>query len=195
MPDERDELTRIRAFYAERDRRMADGASDEAPSVTTRFLLQQRQQAVLAMLRRHGLGSLGEATILDLGCGYGGVLQEYQTWGAAPARLHGIDLLLGRLRTARARLPGLPLTCADGQYLPYRSSVFDLVLQYTVFTSVLDDRVKANLAKEMLRVLRRPAGLILWYDFWINPTNRQTRAFGRPRFVACFRAVNTISNR
>jgi hypothetical protein len=69
----------------------------------------------------------------------------------------------------------LPLTCSDGQRLPYRSGVFDLVLQYTVFTSVLDDQVRTNLANEMLRVLRKPGGLILWYDFWTNPTNRQTR--------------------
>ena len=34
--------------------------------------------------------------------------------------------------------------------------------------------MKTNLAREMLRVLR-PRGLILWYDFWLNPTNPQTR--------------------
>ena len=42
-----------------------------------------------------------------------------------------------------------------------------------MFTSVLDEAVKANLAGEMLRVLR-PGGMILWYDFWLNPTNPQT---------------------
>ena len=47
-------------------------------------------------------------------------------------------------------------------------------MQYTVFSSVLDDSVKANLALEMLRVLR-PDGMIIWYDFWLNPTNPQTR--------------------
>ena len=38
-----------------------------------------------------------------------------------------------------------------------------------------------RMAREMLRVLK-PDGLILWYDFWLNPTNRQTRGI-RPREV------------
>ena len=33
---------------------------------------------------------------------------------------------------------------------------------------------KHRIAAEMCRVLR-PGGLILWYDFWINPLNPQTR--------------------
>jgi hypothetical protein len=45
------------------------------------------------------------------------------------------------------------------------------LLQYTVFSSILDDSVKANLAREMLRVLRKPNGMIVWYDYWLNPTN------------------------
>jgi SAM-dependent methyltransferase len=87
--------------------------------------------------------------------------------------LYGTDLLSQRVEQAHTRLSHLPLTCADGQALPYRSNAFDLVLQYTVFTSVLDGVVKTNLAGEMLRVLR-PGGMILWYDFWLNPTNPQT---------------------
>jgi hypothetical protein len=39
---------------------------------------------------------------------------------------------------------------------------------------VLDEAVRRNLAAEMLRVLK-PGGLIVWYDFWLNPSNRQTR--------------------
>ena len=31
------------------------------------------------------------------------------------------------------------------------------------------------MAEEMVRVLRKPDGLIVWYDFWLNPTNKQTR--------------------
>jgi ubiquinone/menaquinone biosynthesis C-methylase UbiE len=145
-----------------------------APSLATAFLLDRRRRDVQRLLSRHGFGDLAGRSILELGCGSGGVLLEYVALGAAPRRLHGTDLLPDRLRAARGRLPQAHLTRADGQRLPYKSAAFDVVLQYTVFTSVLDDEVKAGLAREMLRVLRRP-GLILWYDFWLNPTNRQTR--------------------
>jgi len=112
---------------------------------------------------------------LEVGCGPGGILLEYLSYGAVPEALHGVDLLPNPLREAHAHLPHLPLTCADGRYLPYATGTFDLVLQYTVFSSVLDDVIKAKLAREMLRVLRDPEGMILWYDFWLNPTNPQTQ--------------------
>jgi ubiquinone/menaquinone biosynthesis C-methylase UbiE len=145
-----------------------------AANSATAFLLDQRRRDVQRLLSRHGFDDLGGRSILELGCGSGGVLFECLSLGAARQHLHGTDLLPDRLGAARVRLPHVHLTCADGQRLPYKSEAFDVVLQYTVFTSVLDDEVRAGLAREMLRVLRRP-GLILWYDFWLNPTNRQTR--------------------
>ena len=119
---------------------------------------------------------------MELGCGEGGVLLEFLFLGALPSRVHGTDLLRERVHRGRTRLPHVPLTCADGQALPYAAGVFDLVVQYTVFSSILNDDVRANLAREMLRVVRRPGGMILWYDFWLNPINEQTRGI-RPAEV------------
>jgi ubiquinone/menaquinone biosynthesis C-methylase UbiE len=100
---------------------------------------------------------------------------EYLEFGASIRQLHGCDLLPHRLQRARARLPlDIPLVAANGQYLPYRSQAFDLVCQYTVFSSILSNEIKCDLAKEMLRVLK-PGGMILWYDFWLNPSNPQTK--------------------
>lgn len=175
MPDGSGELDRIRVVYAAWERRFVGSDRYSASNPGTAFLVRQRRREVMKLLRCQGLDSLAGRTILELGCGDGGVLLELLDLGAAPERLHGTDLRHQPLRAARAQLPGVGLTCADGQRLPYASGAFDLVLQYTVFTSVLEDRVKANLAREMLRVLRRPSGLILWYDFWLNPINRQTR--------------------
>jgi hypothetical protein len=80
-------------------------------------------------------------------------------------------LIHSRAREAYQTAPHLPLTCADGQHLPYLSNSFDLISQFTVFSSILDQRVRANLAHEMMRVLRKPGGMIMWYDFWVNPAN------------------------
>lgn len=168
-----DDLDRLRSEYADREQRLADSDIYSLFNKANLFATQQRQRETLTFLRNKGFYPLGEKMILELGCGTGGVLLEYMSYGATPNQLHGTDLLLKRVEQAHARLSHLPLTCADGQSLPYVSDSFDLVLQYTVFTSVLDEAVKANLAGEMRRVLR-PGGLILWYDFWLNPTNPQT---------------------
>jgi len=112
--------------------------------------------------------------VLEIGCGTGGILLEFLSYGVIPQKLHGCDLLPDRLTEAHARLPHLPLICADAQNLPYPDHAFDLVMQFTVFSSILDKTVKSNIAREMRRVVK-PSGLILWYDFWLNPTNPQTR--------------------
>jgi ubiquinone/menaquinone biosynthesis C-methylase UbiE len=168
------EVERLKTEYNKRDRRF-EGRDIYTPfNKSYLFMTQQRSREELSMLRKRGYFELKRFKILELGCGRGDVLFDYLRYGADPANLHGTDLLQDRVLDARSAMPHLPLTCADGQYLPYASNMFDLVLQYTVFSSVLDVRVKAGLAKEMLRVLK-PDGMILWYDFWINPLNKQTR--------------------
>jgi SAM-dependent methyltransferase len=129
--------------------------------------------------------SLQGLHILEMGCGSGGVLLEYLTYAADPNTLFGLDLLPCRLQQAHQRLPHLPLSCADGQRLPFPQHSFDLELQYTAFSSLLDHRLKRNIAAEMLRTLK-PHGVILWYDFWLNPTNPQTRGIRPKEIRECF---------
>lgn len=168
------DMDRLREEYAERKRHLAYRKLYSSFNPAQLFMLQQRQRDTLALLRRLSIHQLQDLDILELGCGSGGVLIEYLACAASPERLHGCDLLPDRVREAHERLPHLPLACADGQNLPYPAGSFDLAMQYTAFSSVLNEQVKANLAREMMRVLK-PGGRILWYDFWLNPTNPQTR--------------------
>lgn len=168
------ELDRLRAEYADRDLRLSGTDRYSFFNPGDLYIWQGRQRAVLAVLRQSGYEPLRKYCVLEVGCGRGGVLQEMLSYGASPARLFGCDLLFDRLVDAHQTLPHLLWVCANGQFLPYPDAVFDLVLQFTVFSSILDDEIKRCLAQEMLRVLR-PGGMILWYDFWINPLNRQTR--------------------
>ena len=101
-------------------------------------------------------------------------LQDLLRVGAPSQGLFGADLLLSPLRSAATRLPRQGVLQADGQDLPFQDEQFDLALQFTAFSSVLDEGVRRHMAAEMLRVLK-PGGAVLWYDFWLNPTNRQTR--------------------
>jgi SAM-dependent methyltransferase len=182
----RDDLHRLRVAYADMERRWASSDLYSPFNPAYLFSVQQRQRATLRLLRRYGFNSLRHRRLLEIGCDRGGILLEYLGYGATAKHLHGAELLSDRVMEARRRLPHLPLTCADGQHLPYQSGVFDLVLQYTVFTSILDDGIKANLAAEMMRVLK-PDGLILWYDFWLNPTNKQTRGIRPAEIRRLFR--------
>ena len=184
------DLDRLRAEYLRREQRFAGQDIYTLFNLANLFIVQQRQRAVLALLRREGFYPLAKRRILEVGCGAGGVLHEFLSFGADPQYLYGVDLLDWRVTKAKALSPHLPLACADGQDLPYPDGCFDLVLQYTVFTSILDDNVKRRIAQEMRRVLK-PNGLILWYDYWLNPANPNAKGI-RPTEVralfpgACF---------
>ena len=122
----------------------------------------------------HEFTDLARLKILEMGCGGGGVLLEFLNLGAPPSNLYGVDLLSDRLVHAHQHLSGSNLINADGQLLPFPSQSFDLVMQFTALSSLLDPVVRGNVCRDMQRVLRT-SGLLLWYDFWINPANPQTR--------------------
>jgi ubiquinone/menaquinone biosynthesis C-methylase UbiE len=92
--------------------------------------------------------------------------------GSRPDHLTGVELLADRVAEARRLCPtAVTIRCESATELGFPDAAFDLVLQSTVFTSVLDRRVKERIAFEMLRVLKKE-GLILWYDFHVsNPRN------------------------
>jgi SAM-dependent methyltransferase len=140
------------------------------------FLLQERERRVIDLLRHLGLSRLEGQKILEVGCYTGHWLGEFIKWGARPENLTGIDLFLEHLVEARSiQSPMVGLVQANAAYLPFAPGTFDLVLQSTLFTSILDPAMKQAVAREMVRVLK-PEGLILWYDYHANnPWNKDVR--------------------
>lgn len=173
-PHTQADLARLRTEYHSRDSSAVYRAEYSAFNLTYFFVIQQRQRAMLDALRRQGITSLADLRILDVGCGYGAILQDWLAFGANAALLCGLDLLANRIQQARKRLPYVALACGDAQNLPFASDTFDVVSQFTVFSSILDTALRCRIADEMVRVVRKPNGFILWYDFWVNPTNPQT---------------------
>src|SRR5687768_15043996 len=155
----RREEERIRTTYAARA-----GEACYAESVTGRFQFQERERQVLQTLDRHGFMPLAGKRILEVGCGTGKWLRDLIAWGADPQNVFGVELLQASATRARRLCPQeITIECGSAAELRFDSGTFDLVLQATVFTSVLDGDMKRAMAAEMLRVLR-PGGLILWYD-------------------------------
>jgi SAM-dependent methyltransferase len=163
----RQEEERIRTTYTARA-----GEACYAESVTGRFQFQERERRVLQTLDRHGFMPLAGKRILEVGCGTGKWLRDLIAWGAEPQNVFGVELLQASATRARRLCPQeVTIECGSAAELRFDSGTFDLVLQATVFTSVLDGDMKRAMAAEMLRVLS-PGGLILWYDFFLrNPWN------------------------
>lgn len=105
--------------------------------------------------------------------------------GARPENLCGLDLLPREIERARAVTPHIPLALGSGHLLPYADASFDIITQFTVFSSILDRAVREQTAREILRVLK-PDGVFIWYDFIWNPVNRDTRGVGAREIRSLF---------
>lgn len=170
------EQERVAEVYARRAALPAGLYSVFEPG--NQFMFQGRERATLRLLADHGIRDLAGLDILDLGCGMGWDLLRMVLWGAAPERLHGLDLLPERVEAAKHRLPAAHLQVGDGRHIPYPAGSFDLVAQVTVFSSVLDPGIRSEIAAEMRRVLR-PGGHVLWYDMRVVRPDRPLAAMGR----------------
>jgi ubiquinone/menaquinone biosynthesis C-methylase UbiE len=150
------------------------------------FMDQQRERAMVRMLRSAGLFPLSDTRILDVGCGRGGWLVRFESWGAAQRNLAGVDIDPFYVTRASERLREADIRRADGESLPWPDGSFDLVVQGTVFTSILDDTVRRRVAAEMTRVLA-PGGAVLWYDFFRdNPRNPDVRGVRKDELRSLF---------
>lgn len=138
--------------------------------------VQERQRAVLRLLASLGWHDLSQRRAFEVGCGAGGNLLELLRMGFAPQHLGGAELLPERLAQARAVLPAaVALHAGDAAQLPLAAESQDLVLQATVFSSLLSDAVQARLAAAMWAWVK-PGGGVLWYDFTVNnPRNADVR--------------------
>lgn len=173
------EADRILEELRRREREVpADFYSLDRPA--NRFLRQGQERALGKALAE--IGPLAGKRVLEVGCGSGNWLEMLR--GAAS--LSGIDLDRGRAASAAARFPVADIRSGDASRLPWGSGSFDVVLQSTVFSSILDPEMRRAVASEMLRVLA-PGGAILWYDFFVdNPSNPHVRGVRRHEIEALF---------
>ncbi len=165
------ELVRLEAEY---ERRASHNLYTERYSYfndATLLHVHSLERNLLTLLKRHEFTPLSEKRILDVGCGSGSHLRRFLDYGALPSNLSGIDLIVPRIEQARSLHSGIDWRIGSAHSLPYADATFDLVMNFVVFSSILDESLCQRIVDEMWRV-RRPGGLILVYDFiYSNPRN------------------------
>jgi ubiquinone/menaquinone biosynthesis C-methylase UbiE len=178
-----EETSRLRRVFSNRAPQARYSLFDAANLLAC----QERERRILSALVRHGLAPLTDIKILDIGCETGFWIREFVRWGAKPENIVGVELLPDRVKEAKSLCAaGAAILCANATDLNSPDEAFDIVIQSTVFTSVLDDKMRVRSAQEMVRVLRRN-GRILWYDFTVNnPLNPNVRGINRKSIMRLF---------
>lgn len=151
------------------------------------FMMMERERQVLNLLTMNGYSNLENTAFLEIGCGTGYWLREFIKWGAKPHNIAGLDLLPHRVDVARELSPeAVQIECGGATTLGFADASFDIVLQSTVFSSVLEQKMKQQIAAEMLRVTKKN-GIILWYDYHMNnPNNPNVRGVKKHEIAKLF---------
>ena len=151
-----------------------------------RFILAERQKAVRTLLYKHRFFPLSERRILDVGCGRGDALASLLALGAQPEHLYGVDLLPERIKEAQTHYPVFQFRRVNAEQMDFQDEQFDLVLLFTVFSSINDCGMSQSVAKEVRRVLKSK-GAVLWYDFrYDNPNNPHVHGMNLGRIRELF---------
>lgn len=179
-----DDLDRLKAHYARRASLQSDRYHYSQGDVA--IGAAEVDVAILRALHEVGLTDFANLRVLEIGSGSGANILRMVRWGFRPDNLTGWELLQERHEAAvRLVPPGVHLVNADARTLNARES-FDIVLQSTVLSSILDDQVQQEVAATMWEAVR-PGGVVLSFDFTVNnPSNDQVRAVPRSRVAELF---------
>jgi ubiquinone/menaquinone biosynthesis C-methylase UbiE len=121
----------------------------------------------VALMREH-YALAGDASILDVGCGKGFMLKDFQVL-MPQARLQGLDVSQYAIDNAQQEVQQL-LQVGDARRLPFADGSFDLVTSINVAHNFeLDECAQAIL--EVQRVSRKNAFIVV--DAWRNDAERE----------------------
>ena len=106
-----------------------------------------------------------DSKILDVGCGYGRILNELAEAGFTD--LTGVDSAENMIKRGLREYPNLNLVTNPDGKLPFEQNTFDAVILFGVLTCVPDNESQKVLLNDIKRVLK-PGGVIYINDFLLN---------------------------
>lgn len=124
-----------------------------------------------------------------LGAG-GGRMMDFIRLGINPSDTYGIDLDGTNICEALNKIPKGNFLVGSATELPWNDNYFDIVTQFKVFCVILQADMKRQIAKEMLRVVKKD-GLIIWCDQrYSKPGNNYSRGISKREIRELFPGCN-----
>lgn len=115
-----------------------------------------------------------DALILDVGCGYGRILNEL--WENGYRNLVGLDFSESMIEKGKKQFPELDLRVMKSSIIDLENSSCDAVILVAVLTCIIKNDDQLKLLKEIKRVIK-PDGIIYINDFLINSDERNINRY------------------
>lgn len=126
------------------------------------------------------------ARVLDVGCGDGTSLMLFLRLGFDPGNLYGVDIRTEQIHLAQAKLPSLHLECSDASRLGFPDDTFDIVYESMMFLQLTDADLSRRIAREMVRVAKPGAYLVLSDWRYGKPGRSEFKALNKERIAKLF---------
>ncbi|MCX6149033.1 MAG: methyltransferase domain-containing protein [Ignavibacteriales bacterium] len=168
-----DEIENIKQRYAKREN-LTSKYNILNPNVY--LSEQEKERAIFKLFKKIPLKNYAEKKFLEIGGGIGTNVFLFLKFGFTPKNIFFNELIEDRFRKAKTLLPSeINFNFGNALDLNYPNEYFDIIFQSTVFSSILDEKFKIELASKMWNLVKNNGG-ILWYDFiYNNPWNKDVK--------------------
>ena len=186
------ELDEIKKRYETRKQTVVTGSKSDF--YFNWFIQKERELRYAKILREFFGNDLSEIKFMEIGAGTGDNIFFFARRGIKWNNIWANELLADRFEVLKAKFSECNLLEGDASKLDFKNE-FDIVFQSTVFTSVLDNNLKQQLASKMLEMVKSE-GIILWYDFmYDNPRNKHVKGINKSEIKNLFAKANEIKFR
>lgn len=164
------EIDNIVSRYKRREFFMTNRYSILRPEIY--LIEQEKERSFIKWINENNIAPVGNKKLLEIGCGTGNNILTFLKLGFQPENIFANELLENRYTEAKKKLPqAIRIIPGNALDIEFPNNEFDIVFQSMVFSSILDDQFKLELAKKLYN-LAKPGGGVLWYDFiYNNPKN------------------------
>ena len=163
------EIAQIKARYSKRNDSIYQ--TDDKHFYSGLYIAKEREIEYACMVRKIFGQDLSTKKMIEIGADSGSNLLSFNKLGIKWENIYANELLEERYSVLRERFPNSTCTLGDALDLEYRET-FDIVFQSLVFTSILDQDFRKQLASKMFDMLKQ-GGIIISYDFtYNNPKNK-----------------------
>lgn len=177
------EIEKIKQHYSSRD--TEEKYKKYNSSNTFSLSIVAEREKIYSKILKKKFINFSCLKVMEIGAGGGGNINFFNSLGVLRENIYANELMENRVDILRKKFSDIKIFPGNAIDMEFDEE-FDVVFQSTVFTSVLDDNLRKQLAEKMWNMLR-PGGVILWYDFvFSNPWSDYVRKVTRHEVKVLF---------